>query len=136
MNAAQKRYAVEDLTIGMFVTQLDCPITSTPFPLQGFYIKSKDQLADLATYCSYVVVNVSKSKAVQSLNSTLNLEVMDVPKALTNPVAFKAEQLNRRLKRPQKPRRKGRVMRLVVLLVVSAAIYSFYDLITLAFTPL
>ncbi len=131
MNAAPKRYAVEDLAIGMYVMQLDCPIADTPFPLQGFYIRSKEQLMELSNYCNYVIVNVAKSNAVKSLNATLNLEVMDVPKALTNPVAYRTEQL-RRPPRKVKPRHKGRVTRLFGLLVISASIYYFYDLLLLA----
>lgn len=47
---------------GMFVAQLDRPWSQTPFPLQGFYINSPDDIDSLKPYCKYVYVDVLKSK--------------------------------------------------------------------------
>ncbi len=122
----KKLVAVEDLVIGMFVSSLDKPMSSTSFPLEGFYIRKKEELLELAKHCNFVMINISKSRAVQSLNTTFQLEVMDIPKALTDPVGFKIEK---RLRAPRqvKPRQKGRVKRLFILLAVSIAVYHYYD---------
>lgn len=126
MAAALKRYAVEDLSVGMFVSALDRPISSTPFPLEGFYIRKKEELQEIAKYCNYVMVNITKSRAVQSLSCTLQLEVADIPKAITNPSGYKIERATRP-PRVVKPRQKGRVKRLFALLTASAAVWYCHD---------
>ncbi len=132
MAAALKRYAVEDLTVGMFVSALDRPMASTPFPLEGFYIRKKEELQEIAKYCNYVMVNITKSRAVQTLSCTLQLEVADIPKALTNPVGYKIERATRP-PRVVKPRQKGRVKRLAFLLLVSGAIWYYHDVLRMVF---
>lgn len=124
--------AVENLAIGMFVSSLDKPMSSTNFPLEGFYIRKKEELLELAKQCNYVMINITKSRAVQSLNTTFQLEVMDIPKALTDPVGFKIEK---RLRAPLqvKPRQKGRVKRLFGLLAVCIAIAYYYESLQIFF---
>lgn len=120
----KQRYAVEDLTVGMFVASLDCPMSKTPFPLGGFYIRTKEQIIELSQHCSFVMVNLTKSKFVQDFSNTMQLEVLDIPKALTDPKGFRLHQKSRK---PQqgKPRGKGRVKRLLALLAFSAAILHY-----------
>ena len=40
----KKEIAVEELKLGMYVTELDRPWLGTPFPFQGFPITSADQV--------------------------------------------------------------------------------------------
>jgi HD-GYP domain-containing protein (c-di-GMP phosphodiesterase class II) len=54
---------VGQLEEGMFVAQLDRPWSQTPFPLQGFYINSQDDINALKPYCKYVYVDALKSHA-------------------------------------------------------------------------
>lgn len=43
--------------MGMYVSQLDRPWIETPFPLQGFHIRSEDDIAKLRVFCKYVYID-------------------------------------------------------------------------------
>lgn len=58
----QEKINTQDLMLGMYVARLDRPWVGTPFPIQGFHIKSYDDIRSLGTYCRYVYVDVVKSK--------------------------------------------------------------------------
>ncbi len=51
-----------ELTIGMYVCELDRPWLETPFLFQGFLIQSSDELNQLSDICAYVYVDAEKSK--------------------------------------------------------------------------
>ncbi len=57
----EKKIAVEDLAVGMFVAELDRPWLDTPFLLQGFLIDSPKQIATLKRYCRHVYVDPLRS---------------------------------------------------------------------------
>ncbi len=59
---AQKKVAVQDLDVGMFVSDLDCPWHLTPFPIQGFYIRFQDDIRALASHCRWVMVDVAEGR--------------------------------------------------------------------------
>jgi HD-GYP domain-containing protein (c-di-GMP phosphodiesterase class II) len=48
---------IPNLALGMYVSELDRPWLETPFPLQGFYIRSPDDIARLGQYCQFVRVD-------------------------------------------------------------------------------
>ncbi len=52
---------VHDLKLGMFVSSLDRPWLDTPFPLQGFTVKTEKDKEHLSKYCEYVYIDVEKS---------------------------------------------------------------------------
>ena len=52
-----KRVPVSGLKKGMFVAELDRPWLETPFLLQGFIIKTNDELRALKEHCKYVYVD-------------------------------------------------------------------------------
>ncbi|MBV1932792.1 MAG: DUF3391 domain-containing protein [Porticoccaceae bacterium] len=56
----QVQISVADLTPGMFVCRLDRPWSNTPFPIQGFHIRSGADISTLQTYCSYVYIDVAR----------------------------------------------------------------------------
>ena len=58
----QVHIKVEDLTVGMFVSRLDRPWSQTPFSLQGFYIRTGEDIQKLKAYCSTVYIDVSKGR--------------------------------------------------------------------------
>ncbi len=120
-----KRFEVEDLAIGMFVSSLDKPACQTPFPMEGFYIKTANDLAELSKHCRYVMVNVAKSNLVKEFSSALQLEVTEIPAAIADPAGFKLKQQNSAPKVIPK-RRRGRVKRLLILFVVSLATMYLY----------
>lgn len=45
------------LTVGMYVSDLDRPWLDTPFPVQGFYIRSSEDIGRLADHCHHVFVD-------------------------------------------------------------------------------
>ncbi len=45
------------LSIGMYVADLDRPWLETPFPVQGFYIRSHEEIARLGEFCRFVLVD-------------------------------------------------------------------------------
>lgn len=52
---------VEQLKVGMFVSELDRPWLDTPFLVQGFLIEDEATIAQLRQLCRQVVVDVSRS---------------------------------------------------------------------------
>ena len=122
----RKQYAVKDLSVGMYVTSIIKPISQTPFPLQGFYIKTKEQITLLSRYCNTVVVNSTKSKFIKDFHITMELDVIDIPAALTDPKGFRLKQAMRPPKKVN-PRQKGRVKRLLVLFAVCISIWYFLN---------
>ena len=47
MSVKVEKISTQDLQLGMYVSQLDRPWIETPFPMQGFHIRSQD---DILTY--------------------------------------------------------------------------------------
>jgi HD-GYP domain-containing protein (c-di-GMP phosphodiesterase class II) len=56
---------IPDLEPGMYVCQLDRPWIETPYLLQGFLIKSQEDIDELLKYCEYVLVDVELSQIVE-----------------------------------------------------------------------
>ena len=56
-----EKIATPDLQVGMFVSQLDRPWIETPFPLQGFPIRSQDDIEKLRVWCKFVYIDVRRS---------------------------------------------------------------------------
>jgi HD-GYP domain-containing protein (c-di-GMP phosphodiesterase class II) len=52
---------VHELKYGMFVSSLDRPWLETPFPIQGFTVKSDLDKEHVSKYCEYVYIDVQKS---------------------------------------------------------------------------
>jgi len=46
-----------ELSVGMYVSDLDRPWLDTPFPVQGFYLRSAEEIARLAEFCQTVYVD-------------------------------------------------------------------------------
>lgn len=82
MQAITKRFSVSELKVGMFVLSLDCPMVTTPFPLEGFYIRSLRQIVELTRYCCFVFIDVSKSLALSTLAANLQLAPIATGQAL------------------------------------------------------
>jgi len=54
---------VNDLKIGMFVSELDRPWLDTPFLIQGFLIEDINDIARLRLHCQYVYADTRRSAA-------------------------------------------------------------------------
>jgi HD-GYP domain-containing protein (c-di-GMP phosphodiesterase class II) len=68
----QIQVEVDRLTKGMYVCALDRPWLSTPFPFQGFIIRSVDDVGELKKYCNYVYVDVLRGVAPEAEVGGLN----------------------------------------------------------------
>ncbi|HEY5647088.1 MAG TPA: HD-GYP domain-containing protein [Pseudomonadales bacterium] len=55
--AGLKKTAIPNLTIGMYVAQLDREWSETNYPVQGFYIRSRQGIERLARECDHVYVD-------------------------------------------------------------------------------
>lgn len=64
MGVQQKKIAVHDLEVGMFVSDLDRPWHQTPFPIQGFHVRSQDDVRALASHCKWVMVDIAEVRGV------------------------------------------------------------------------
>ena len=56
----KEKVLVENLSIGMFVCELDRPWLDTPFLFQGFPIENSDQVQDLRAYCRFVFIDPAR----------------------------------------------------------------------------
>lgn len=61
----KREIAVEDLTVGMFVSELDRPWTDTPFVFQGFTVRSPTHLEILRKYCRTVFIDTERGRDLQ-----------------------------------------------------------------------
>jgi len=55
-----RKVNVAFLKIGMYVSNLDRPWIDTPFLLEGFTIKTEEDLSVLSKYCSYVYIDTDR----------------------------------------------------------------------------
>jgi putative nucleotidyltransferase with HDIG domain len=66
MNIEKEKISVKFLKVGMYVCKLDRSWLETPFPFQGFYIRSKNEINDLQAFCEFVYIDVVKGKVLNS----------------------------------------------------------------------
>jgi HD-GYP domain-containing protein (c-di-GMP phosphodiesterase class II) len=76
---------VNDLEIGMYVTALDRPWIETPFLVEGFYITSHADIAEVEKHCRFVYVDIYRSKV--SVGGRRSSRVLSRPGAKRAPVA-------------------------------------------------
>lgn len=62
MSINQIQIKVQDLTLGMYVSSLDRPWSQTPYPLQGFFVRSPRDIETLKAYCKHVYIDVTKGR--------------------------------------------------------------------------
>jgi HD-GYP domain-containing protein (c-di-GMP phosphodiesterase class II) len=60
MDLVEKQIAVSQLELGMYVNRLDRDWLGTPFPLQGFYVTSPEDIDLLHEYCTDVFIDVER----------------------------------------------------------------------------
>lgn len=62
VGVTQKKVYTQDLEVGMFVSDLDKPWHRTPFPIQGFHIRSQDDIRALISHCRWVMIDVAEGR--------------------------------------------------------------------------
>jgi HD-GYP domain-containing protein (c-di-GMP phosphodiesterase class II) len=60
MDLVEREFAVDRLKMGMYVNRLDRDWLGTPFPIQGFFVNSPDDIEILRRYCQSVYVDVER----------------------------------------------------------------------------
>ena len=55
---------VNQLTLGMYVTELDRPWVETSFLFQGFEIKTEEDIRSVKDICNYVYIDITRKKSV------------------------------------------------------------------------
>ena len=56
----KRKLDVQQLKIGMYVSELDRPWRETPFMFQGFEIRSEDEIRELQRYCQHVYIETAE----------------------------------------------------------------------------
>ena len=72
-----RKVNVAYLKTGMYVSNLDRPWIDTPFLLEGFLIKSEEDLSALNQYCTYVYIDTDRG-----IGATVYIE--EAPRLKTN----------------------------------------------------
>lgn len=67
-----------DLKRGMYVAKLDRPWLETPYKLQGFLLDTQNEIDELASYCSYVYIDIDKSRIVEADNRKSGSDITDL----------------------------------------------------------
>ena len=49
-----------DVLVGMYVCEIDCPWSKTPFSLGGFHVRGAEDIQILQKYCKQVVVDIQR----------------------------------------------------------------------------
>ena len=52
-----------ELILGMYVSDLDCNWSDTPFPLGGFHVRTAEDIQVLLKYCQRIVIDLNKGAA-------------------------------------------------------------------------
>jgi len=64
MTIQRKQISVEELELGMYVSELDRPWTDTPFLFQGFILSDDDELETIKKFCKTVIIDLEKGSDV------------------------------------------------------------------------
>ena len=60
MHLVERQFAIDHLQMGMYVHRLDRDWLETPFPIQGFFVSSPEDIEILRRYCQHVFVDVER----------------------------------------------------------------------------
>ncbi|WP_347989892.1 HD-GYP domain-containing protein [Methylomonas sp. AM2-LC] len=95
-----KKIDVQDLQIGMFVSELDRPWLETNFWFQGFLLKNQQDIQAVQDQCHYVYIDVRKQSTLIPQYSSPPAPTPEKKPAFYNPVqpnrsdAFLKQQIN------------------------------------------
>ena len=94
MALKEVKVLLTDLKPGMYVSRLDRPWIDAPYPLQGFYINTQDDIDRLLNYCDCVIVDVTRSNPPGNIKPVNN--IVSIKK---NDLEIKQELINKKPKR-------------------------------------
>lgn len=81
-----------DLLIGMYVADLDCNWSATPFPVGGFHLRKADDIQILQTFCKHVFIDTSRGSAPRAKNKNQLTILSSARKAVPVPSALKIDR--------------------------------------------
>ena len=88
----QLRVESSDLLIGMYVSELDCAWSITPFPMGGFHVKTVGDIQVLQKYCKQVVIDTNKGLS-PPVNRKTDLTILSSARKAAPPAsALKVER--------------------------------------------
>lgn len=61
----RRKVDVDNLHVGMFVADLDCPWSESPFIFQGFTIESNNDLTLLCEHCQFVYIEATEEEWIE-----------------------------------------------------------------------
>jgi len=79
MSAYQRKVFLSELRNGMFVCQLPIAWKETPFPLQGFFVRSQEDIDELSKFCEHVLIDTVRSKSDYSPKSAITNKIKVEP---------------------------------------------------------
>ncbi len=112
MGIKQIKVAIGELEEGMYVSRLDRAWSETPFPLQGFHVRTASDIEELSHYCRYVYVDQLKSRTddakIRFYGSALNKGVKKKKEKSEDQVCVKVAPIpvNRDVYRHREPLKK------------------------------
>ncbi len=68
-----RKVSVADLTVGMYVSELDRPWLESPFLVQGLFIETNKDIAQLSKLCAYVYVDDKITRGPVKTNLAVDL---------------------------------------------------------------
>ena len=66
----QTKVAVDEVKKGMFVAELDCPWSESPFLLQGFTIATDEEVKQIRECCNYIFIDPNQGNKTLVINSS------------------------------------------------------------------
>ena len=86
MPLQQIKVRTDDLQIGMYISRLDRPWLETPYKIQGFLIKSQEDIDDLLQHTDFVFIDIGRSKEPESdqIKQSKIISVSEKQQFLTN----------------------------------------------------
>ncbi|MCG8670154.1 MAG: DUF3391 domain-containing protein [Pseudomonadales bacterium] len=73
MPVESRKVSTDALQLGMFISRVDRPWSDTPFPIQGFHVETREQLELLQHICTWVEIDVQKSRRLKRLEGDQEL---------------------------------------------------------------
>lgn len=86
----RKKIAARELTVGMYIAELDRPWTSTHFLFQGFEIENEETLQDVQRTCEFVYIETDPA-AVLAAQKKIPLAAIAPRATVTGTVDFRKE---------------------------------------------
>jgi len=81
-----------DLLLGMFIADLDCNWSATPFPVGGFHLRKPDDIQLLQKFCKFVFIDINLGVVPKAMNPNQLTMLSSARKAVPVPAALKIDR--------------------------------------------